>query len=138
MATNKEPIFLNTAITKNVEIDSAASTATFAVFTAGSDGGIVTNLSATTTDTSAVICVLTMNDGAQTNVIGEVSVAAGSGTDGSSPTVNILDVNALKGLLQADGSLIVGANAVLSVNAKSAVTAAKTLNVSMSGGSYSA
>ena len=138
MATNKKPIFLNTAITKNVEIDNAAGTAASAVFTAGSDGGIVTNLSATTTDTSAVICVLTLNDGAQTNVIGEVSVAAGSGTDGSSPTVNILDASALKGLLQTDGSLIVGANAVLSVGAKSAVTSTKTLNVSMSGGSYSA
>ena len=138
MATNKKPIFLNSVISKNVEIDNAAGTASSAVFTAGADGGVAVNLTATSTDTSAVICVLTINDGSQTNIIGEVSIPAGAGTDGTTAAVNILDDTAMPGRFQNDGSLIVGANAVLLVAAKSAVTATKTLNVSMSGGSYSA
>lgn len=138
MATNKDPIFLNTVATANVSIANADGTTDQDIFTAGADGGAVTNLSATTTDTSAVIAVLKVNDGSTDIVIGEVSVPAGSGTDGSSPTVNLLSATALPGVLQADGSLALGANAILSVAAKSAVTAAKTFDVMAVGGSYSA
>ena len=138
MATNKQPIFLNTVISKNVEIDNADGTALQTIFTAGTDGGSITNLSATTTDTADVLAVISVNDGAQTNIVGEVNVPAGSGTDGASPTVNLLDSLALPGVLQNDGSLIVGANAVVSVSAKVAVTATKVLSVSSAGGSYSA
>ena len=137
MATNKNPIFLNSVFSKNVEIDNAQGTTSEIVFTAGADGGAITNLSATTTDTAAVIVVLTMNDGTQVNVIGEVTVPAGSGTDGTAATKNLLDSTVLAGVLQTDGSLVIGANAALSVAAKAAVTATKILSVASAGGSYS-
>lgn len=139
MATNKDPIFLNTVSTKNVSIVNADGTTLKLLFTAGADGGAVTKLSATNTNAAAaVIAVLTVSDGTDAVVIGEVTVPLGAGTDGSTPAKNLLDVLALPGVLQADGSLILGPNATLSVNAKAAVTAAKSLDISAGGGSYSA
>jgi hypothetical protein len=138
MATNKRPIFINTVVSTVIEIDNADGTAVQTVLAGGTDGSGVTNLTATTTDTSAVIAVLTMTDGSTTNVLGEVNVPAGSGTDGASPAVNLLEALDIPGAFQADGSILVGANATLQVNAKSAVTAAKVLSVTAAGGSYSA
>lgn len=137
MATNKNPIFLNSILSTNIEIDPADTTVAQVIFTAGADGGSVTNLSATTTDTAAVTVVLTLNDGTQTNVLGEVVVPSGSGTNGTTPAKDLLDAVALPGVLQADGSLIIGASAVLSVAAKATITAATVLSVSSAGGSYS-
>lgn len=138
MPTNKDPIFLNSVLTKNKQIVNADGTALFVMFTGGADGGAVTQISAATDDTSAVIVVLTISDGTASLVVGEVTVPAGAGTDGSTPAKNLLDASALPGLLQADGSLVMGPAATLSVAAKSAVTAAKVLNVTTLGGQYDA
>jgi len=137
MATNKDPIFLNSVLSTNVEIDNADATTAQTIFTASTDGGAVTNLTATTTDTTAVIVVLRINDGVTTNVIGEVTVPIGAGTDGATPAKNLLDGDAMPGVLQNDGSIVIGANSVLTVAAKVAVTAATVLSVSSVGGSYS-
>jgi hypothetical protein len=137
MATNKQPIFLNAVISSNNEIVNADGTSTSVVYTAGSDGGSITNLTATTDDTVDVIVVLSSNDGAQINVLGEVTVTAGAGTDGATPAVNLLDATAMPGVFQNDGSYVLGASETLLVNAKSAVTAAKVLSISAKGGSYS-
>ena len=136
MTTNKDPIFLNSVVTSNNSIANGDGTALQTVLTAGADGGAVTLMSATTTDTSEVIAVLTLNDGTTAVIIGEVTVPAGAGTDGATPAKNLLDNVAMPGALQADGSLVMGPTAVLSVSAKVAVTAAKTLDVTASGGQY--
>ena len=136
MSTNKDPIFLNSVVTKNQQIDNADGTTGFIVFTAGADGGAVTRLSASTTDTSAVIVTLTINDGTDSVDVGEVTVPLGSGTDGSTPIKDLQDGSALPGLLQADGWLILGPPATLTVAAKVAVTATKDLNITAQGGQY--
>ena len=138
MATNKLPIFLNTVTTNNVSILPADTTVDQDLVTAGADGASVTNLTATTTDTSAVIVVIKVNDGTTDLIIGEVTVPIGSGTNGTAPTKNLLDAIAMPGVLQEDGSLLLGATAILSVAAKSTITTAKTLDISAVGGSYSA
>jgi hypothetical protein len=138
MATNKRPIFIGSTLSSNVEIDPADTTTPQTIFTAGADGGAAINLTATTTDTSAVIVVIRVNDGTTTNVIGEVTVPAGAGTDGSTPAKNLLDIAAMPGVFQADGSLGIGPNSILTVAAKATITAAKVLSISMYGGSYSA
>ena len=138
MATNKSPIFLNSIVTLCASINTAFGTGSKTILTAGSDGGGVTNLSATTDDTSDVIAVLKMNDGSTTVVIGEVTVPAGAGTDGTTPAKDLFDAEAMPGILQADGSLLLGPSAILTVNAKVAVTAAKTLDITSTGGQYGA
>lgn len=137
MSTNKNPIFLASVASSNIQLDAADTTVAKTIFTAGADGGAITNLSATTDDTTAITVVVSSNDGAQTNVLGEVIVLPGAGTDGSTPAKNILDAVAFPGVLQADGSLVVGANTVITVAAKVTITAAKVLSLSAVGGSYS-
>jgi hypothetical protein len=137
MATNKEPIFLNVPSTVNQSIANADTTTAKVMATAGADGGAVMRMSATTTDTSDVIAVLTIDDGSVTIVLGEVTVPAGAGTDGSTPAVNLLSTLAMPGAFQNDGSLILGPAAVLSVGAKATVTSTKTLDISAQGGDYS-
>lgn len=136
MTTNKDPIFLNSVLTKNASIANSDGTTPELMFTGGADGGAVLKLTASTDDTSAVIAVLTVSDGTVSVVLGEVTVPIGAGTDGSTPVKNLLDDVAIPGAFQSDGSLAMGPVATLSVNAKSAVTAGKTLNMSLSGGQY--
>jgi len=138
MATNKNTIFLNSVIQTAGEIDNAQGTATEIIFTPGSDAGAITNLVATSTDTSAVILVVSINDGTNTNVVGEVSIPAGSGTNGTANPVNVLTNVGMTGNNQNDGSMLIGPNATLVINAKVAVTAAKVLSITATGGSYTA
>jgi len=134
MTTNKDPIFLNSILTKNVSIDNADGTTPQLMFTAGADGGAITRLSAASTDGSAVILVITISDGALSVVVGEVSVPAGAGTNGTAPIKNLLDPAALLGLLQADETIVLGPAATLSVNAKVATSGVVT--VIAQGGQY--
>jgi hypothetical protein len=134
MATNNKPIFLNTLVTAVDTIVPADTTATKTMLTAGADGAGVTNLTAASDDTSTVTLVIKI-DGVQA---GEVVVPIGAGTDGSTPAKNLLDSTAMPGLFQADGSLLLGPLAVLTVNAKATITAAKTVSIILAGGSYSA
>ena len=136
MSTNKDPIFLNSVSSLNKSIAVADTTNPFVMFTADSDGGAVTKLSATTTDTTAVVVVLTMSDGTTSVQVGEVTVPAGAGTDGVTAAKDLLDSLAMPGLLQSDGSLILGPTATLSVNAKATLSTG-VLNVAAQGGSYS-
>ena len=57
MATNKDPIFLSSVVTKNADIVNADGVTPELMFTAGADGGAVTKLSAVSDDTSAIIAV---------------------------------------------------------------------------------
>lgn len=138
MTTNKAPIFLNTVSGSNVSIANGDGTTQKNALVAGADGAAVTNLSATSDDTSDKTIVLQINDGSTSIVIGEVVVPDGSGTNGVDPAVNLLDAVALPGVLQADGSLILGAGCTLTLGAKVAVTAAKTINIHVQGGQYAA
>ena len=136
MATNKAPIFLGSVTSKNTAIVPGDGTGLKSMFTAGNDGGALVKLTATITTTSVVV-VLTINDGTTAIVVGEVTVPSNAGTNGSTPAVNLLDPIAMPGLLQADGSLVLGPQASLSVNAKVALGAG-VLNIAGQGGSYSA
>ena len=138
MATNYSPIFFNSVFSKTIDIVPADTTAEETVYAAGVDGGAVTQMVASTDDTSAVVVVISIDDGTLSVPIGEVTVPAGAGTDGSTASKNLLDATALPGLFQADGSILLGASAELHVNAKVTVTAAKTLYIAAAGGSYSA
>ena len=136
MATNTQPIFLKSIETPAIQFTSADTTATKTVLTAGGDGGAITQLNATSSDSAIVTAVLSLNDGSTTNIIGEVIVAIGAGTDGSTPAVNLLDPDQIK-LLQNDGSILLGAGASLEVNCRVTMTTG-TLGVTAIGGSYSA
>jgi len=112
-----------------VKFVNADGTLAKTIYTAGSDGAIIENISAHSDDTSAVIVQLAVNDGTTSFPLGEITVAIGAGTDGgTTPAVNLFDATKL-GCLRTDGSLMLAAGAILEVNPKSAVTATKTLTL---------
>ena len=135
MVANVDPIFLQ--VTKNPlqSIVNADGATVKQIFTAGADGGAVTQLTATSDDTSAVTVVIGINNGLASFIIGEVVVAAGAGTNGTTKAVDLLQAARIP-LVDADGSIVMQANYILEVNAKTTVTAAKTVTVSGVGGDY--
>lgn len=134
-STNKEPIFLVTTANPVVVINVAASTTVQQIFTAGADGGAITELSATNADAvNARVIRISINNGTTSFLIGEISVPANSGTDGgTTPALNLLNSTLLP-ILDADGSLILQGTFILEVNAKVAVTA--DVNIVGVGGNY--
>lgn len=135
MVANVDPIFLKDTDNPLVAINNASGTTVQQIFTATADGGAVTELTAVSDDTSIVIITIGINDGSTSFPIGEVSIPAGAGTDGTTPAKNLLDATVIP-ILDADGSIILQAAYVLEVNAKVAVTATKTVNIAGVAGNY--
>lgn len=137
MARNKDPIFLGSVEAIVQSFNNADGTGAKDLIAAGADGAAVTNLSAVSTSSVAETAVLELDDGATTVRLGEVSIPAGAGTDDATATKNLLDGAQLPGVLQADGSLLLGAGATLSVKMKVAVTSG-VVEVAAQGGQYAA
>lgn len=138
MATNKNPIFVNTINSTTVSFVDADGTSEKTIFTpAGSDGGNLMQINVTSTDTSAVVMQVNVNDGTTSRLIGSVNVPTLAGTDGIVPSVNLLDSDFIAGL-QADGSLPVKNGHSVTVNPVGAVTATFTVDVVPNGGDYAA
>lgn len=132
---NSKPIFQSKPSPSGVSIVNADGTTPKTLYIAGTEGALLDNISVTSTDTSTVILALTYNDGSNDFQLGEISVPAGAGTDGSTPSVNMMDANYLP-FLQSRGGLPLGASHLLKVNAKSAVTTAKAIDIVAFGGNY--
>lgn len=127
-STNKSPIFPVDTANPAVLIAVATGTTVQQIFTASTDGGVVTELSATNADTSnAAIIQISLNDGVSSFLVGEISVPANSGTDGGTTTSHNLFDAALLPILDADGAFILEASHTLEVNAKVAVLADVTI-----------
>lgn len=135
MAANTDPIFLLSTLNPAVLINTASGTALQTIMTAGSEGGALTELIATSTDTSAIIVEMHINNGTTSFKIGEVIVAAGSGTDGSTAAVNLLNSTSIP-IVDADGAIILQGTYIFQVNAKVAITAATALHITGVGGNY--
>lgn len=133
--TNFKPIFPAAPKTKCLKIVTATGTSLVPLFTAGADGSLIDSISVVSTDTVDVVMVLAVNDGATECFIGEVNLPAGAGSDGLTPAVNLFDLIPLP-FLQSNGSLPLGPSAILSVAAKVAVTATKSLEITAYGGDY--
>jgi len=135
MSTNKDPIFFNSVFSDNTTFTSADTTVAKTIATVTADGGGVTNLSASSSDSAAITVVLTLNDGSTVAQLGEVIVPIGAGTNGTTPAKNLLDAVAMPGIFQNDGSLAMGPSAILQVAAKVTMTTG-TLGISATGGNY--
>lgn len=138
-AGNVNPLFISKPRLEPVQILPADTTVAKALFTPGTtEGAIVTAIKVTSTDTVAQILQFSIFDGALDHILGEVSIPAGSGTDGQSATVDVLDATKIK-WCEADGTLHFPTNAtsrVLRVRSKVAVTAGKIIDLLVSGGDY--
>ncbi len=135
MATTKNPIFLGTPEGAGISFANADGTTAKTLFTAGINGGAITQVTAVSDDTVDRIAVISFDDGTTSFKIGEVTIAAGAGTNGNVAAVNIFDITKLPNL-DADGSYILKASTGLEINMKVAVTAAKTIDIVAVAGNY--
>lgn len=136
MAVNQKPIFQDGPLNGLPKtFVNADGTTKKTVYTAGADGALVDTVAVVSDDTAAVILEIHINDGTTSFQVGELSIPAGSGTDGTSAAVNLLSTTALP-WLQTSGGLPLQATYSLEVNAKAAVTATKTVTVTPFGGDF--
>jgi len=113
----------------------ADTTAEKTIYTAGSDGALVDSVFVTSDDTSDVVLNVFINNGTTSFLIGAVTIPTLSGTDGTAPTINLLNLASLPAL-QAGGGLTLQPTHKLNVSAQSAVTTAKTVTITAAGGDY--
>ena len=135
MAANTSPIFVLTIKNKGVTFVNADGTSNKDIFVAGANGSRLAAISAVTTDTSANLVKLYAYDGSTAYQIGDITVAAASGTDGSTASVNLLSLSMLP-FLNSDGSITLPSGWKIQAGVTTAVTAAKTLTLVALGADY--
>lgn len=127
MAQNTSPIFGLTPISTPVTIVNGDTTTKKTVYTAGSNGGRLLAIAASTDDTTAVRCNIYVTVSGTDYTLGQVTVPIGAGTGtGDAPSVNLLDATKLP-FLASDGSLLLPASAIVKVAANATVTSGKTV-----------
>ena len=116
-------------------IVNADGTAEKTLYTAGANGALVDSVYITSSDTSAVILDVLINDGTASYLIGAINIPTLSGTDGVASAVNLLGGSNIPAL-QASGALALSPLHSLRVSAQAAVTATFTVTMVAAGGDY--
>ena len=119
------PMFPGAIKTHTGSISDTTGTSLITLVTAGSNGTRIDSISATSDDTVDAILTIYHSDGTTDFILGTLTVSAGSGTDGSTPSVDILNQTDLPFLrddlalyLENGHSLKLGVSAVLSTGKK--------------------
>jgi hypothetical protein len=129
--------FIGTVRTPVVSIANADGTSFKSLMAAGSSGSRLDTLSVTNSDASnAYVVQLSVQVSAVDYVIGEVTVPAGSGTNGSAKAVNILNSTDLPQLANTLNVLFLASGATLRAKSKTAVSGVNTLHFVGAGGDY--
>jgi len=129
-----QPIFFANIKNAALKLNNASGTAA-QLLVAGSALGLrVRSLIVSSDDTSARTLQIIKTVSAVDYIIGEKVIAAGAGTDGATPNVDLLDSSGTPAImgLQTDGVknfIDVPNGTSLKVKAKTAVTAAKAIDV---------
>lgn len=135
MPANNAPIFPNVIQNQAVSFVNADGTAEKTLVTGGTNGTRIDAISVTSDDTSNRDFRLSINNGATSYIVGEITVPLGAGTDGATKAKKVLNSADLP-WLDASGALFIKAGWKLNINAKVAVTAAKTVAFVAHSGDY--
>ena len=133
---NTNPIFQRLPSVQAAVITDADTNVPVTLYTSVStEGGLIDSISAVSTDSAAAIIQLTITDNAVGTdyAIGEVTVPANSGTDGTTPAFNLLSALLV---LQESGGRTIPPSGILKVNAKATITAATQITFVANGGDY--
>lgn len=131
------PAFVSTPKSPAIQIVNADGTNYKTLFTGGASGSRVELGSVVNSDAAnAYVLKLAIKIGSTDFPIGEVLVAAGSGSNGSTKAVSLLNTNDLPFLLNNEGVIYLQASAELRVGAKTTVSGSNTLTVMVNGGDY--
>lgn len=124
------PVFPGTVQTPAARIQNSDGTNAVTLMTAGASGAKVESIAATSTETVAVVVQLIATISSVDYTLGEVSIPAGSGTNGSAKAVDLLNVTDMP-WVRSDGVnryLLLGSGVALKVKAKTTLTAGKVLH----------
>lgn len=131
------PQFINSIKNAAAQIANGGGTAFATLISGSSSGTRIDACSVTNGDASnAYVLQVALRVGSTDYVLGEVAVPAGSGTNGTAPAVNVLDVNALPALTASAGVLFLASGSAFRIRSKTAVSGVNTLNIVAVGGDY--
>lgn len=132
------PQFVTSVKTPAVSIANADATAYKSLMTAGASGSRADAITVVNSDSgNAYTLKVAIQIGGTDYQLGEVPIAAGAGTNGSTKAINLLNSTDLPMLANSDGSIYLQASAVLRVGAKTTVSGVNTLTVAVvAGGDY--
>lgn len=125
------PVFVGTPKVSMVQCVNADGTTAKTLISDQNAASKVVALMATSDDSSARIFRVGLVRSATTYVIGTVSVAANSGTDGTVAATNLMNLTSMPGLpIDSDGQpyILLEDNDTLTVACTTTVTAAKTVS----------
>lgn len=135
MASN--PAFVAAPKSPALQIANGDGTAYKTLIVGGSNGTRVDAAFVCNSDASnAYTLQVAVKVGSTDFPIGEVAVPAGSGTNGTAPSVSLLDVSALPALDSQEGTLYLAPSAELRVKAKSTVSGVNVITIVGQGGDY--
>ena len=129
------PIYPGTIKNAGLDIENGDGTSLQTLLTAGTDGARINMISAVSDDTAEMIVDLYINDGVTDFLIGSVTVPTLSGTDGSTPSVSLLNSTSLP-YLGDDLSLFLEGGNILKAAVQTAVTATKKVSLMAVYGDY--
>ena len=131
------PSFVATPKSPAIQIANADAASYKTLYSAGSNGSRVDLGSIVNSDASnAYVLKVAVKVGSTDFPIGEVSVPAGAGSNGSAKAVSLLNTTDLPQLVGSDGVLFLQASSELRVGAKTTVSGSNTLTVFAQGGDY--
>lgn len=132
MAVSYQPIFVQTPKIGVATFANADGTTKKTIATGGTDGSKVTGITATSTDSVARVVQLWLTRSAVSYALTAASLAVTSGTDGTTPTTDLMSTTLWPGL-SIDGSgqafLLLQSGDTLQASMAVAVTAAKAVDV---------
>ena len=138
MAVTATPVFTQTPSLSLAQILTADTTVAKTVVTAGANGTKITGLTASSNDASRIV-VLNLVRSAVSYILTTVTVAANSGTDGTTASVNLINTTILPSLpIDNDGQpyLLLKSGDTLTAAVTVAVTAAKTISIAAIGSDF--
>ena len=133
MAVSHQPIFVQTPkITPAAFTNADAANTKKTITTAGTNGSKVTSISAASTDSSARIVQIWLTRSAVSYLLASINVPITAGSDGSTPSVNLMSATLWPGLSEdptGQPYLLLESGDTLQVSFTTQVTAAKEIDV---------
>jgi hypothetical protein len=127
---SNNPMFEGSIRVAGIQIVNTDGTTKKTILTGATNGTRIDAIRVCSDDTSAVNLAFYINDGSTDYYIGNVPVASGTGYG------TVLPVEALTSLSPVLGYLVLPSGYSLKVNAVSAVTSGKTVNIVAIGGDF--
>lgn len=141
MSKNAVTYFTKDLRAKPTSFTSADGTTAKQIFDPSAEGSRVDGIAITSDDTVARVALLQINNGSTIAPLGHITIPAGAGTNGSVAVVSGLNRGNLPWLkIDSNGNPYINLNSGMNLEIKmlTAITAAKTIGITVLGANYDA